>query len=227
MEAFQIQEPACPDRHRRLHGATRPRTHRQTYAMGGCRVRHEEHRGPSRIARSGPCSATHTGEGERGSHALPEPAARTPRLRPFRMGGHLDGVQQHVHLLHRAHHPWQGARPQTGRRTRRDPRDGDERGEGDHAAGAECELVWLWHRRPLCVLQAAARLWRDRGTGARAVHLAPPGGIHRRRDRRDGRDPQCDASAAFPAAIRIRPHLARHAPLIPFREVPGHSREDS
>ena len=45
--------------------------------------------------------------------------------------------------------------------------------------------------------QAFSKLLRacgvDRGAGAGAVHLAPPGGVHRRRDRGDGRDAQRDA----------------------------------
>ena len=123
--------------------------------------------------------------------------------------------------------PWQGARPQTGRRTRRDPRDGDERGEGDHAAGAECELVWLWHRRPLCVLQAAARCGEIEGLERVRFTSPHPAAFTDDVIAAMAETPNVMHQLHFPAAIRIRPHLARHAPLIPFREVPGHSREDS
>ena len=57
--------------------------------------------------------------------------------------------------------------------------------------------------------QAAARVRRHRGPGAGAVHLAAPRGVHRRRDRGDGRDAQRDAAAAHAAAVRLRPGAAR------------------
>ena len=59
------------------------------------------------------------------------------------------------------------------------------------------------------VRQAAARLRRDRGPRAGPVHQPAPGGVHRRRHRRDGRDPERDAAAAHAAAVRLRPGAAR------------------
>ena len=72
--------------------------------------------------------------------------------------------------------------------------------------------------------QAAAGVRRGRGPGAGAVHQPPPRGVHRRRDRRDGRDPERDAAAAHAAAVRLRPHPQGDAPVLPPREVPRHHR---
>ena len=61
--------------------------------------------------------------------------------------------------------------------------------------------------------QAFGKLLRacgdDRRARAGPVHLAAPGGLHRRRDRRDGRDAERDAAAAHAAAVRLRPGAAR------------------
>ncbi len=73
-----------------------------------------------------------------------------------------------------------------------------------HPAGAEREHLRRRVRRPAGVRQAAARVRRDRGPRAGAVHLAAPGGLHRRRHRRDGRDAQRDAAAAHAAAVQGR-----------------------
>ena len=69
------------------------------------------------------------------------------------------------------------------------------------------------------VRQAAAGLRRGRGAGAGAVHLAPPGGVHRRRHRRDGRDAERDAAAAHAAAVGLRPGAQGDAAVLPPREA--------
>ncbi len=63
-----------------------------------------------------------------------------------------------------------------------------------------------------------------RRTRAGPVHLAAPGGLHRRRDRRDGRDPERDAVAAHAAAVGFGPGAEGDAALLPQREVPRHPR---
>ena len=64
------------------------------------------------------------------------------------------------------------------------------------------------------LLRAAGR---DRRPGAHPLHQPAPGRVHRRRDRRDGRDAVGDAAAAHAAAVRLRPHPARRcaAPTAP------------
>ena len=50
-------------------------------------------------------------------------------------------------------------------------------------------------------------LRRYRGPGAGPVHLPAPEGLHRRRHRRDGPDPERDAQPAHAAAVRLGPVL--------------------
>lgn len=66
------------------------------------------------------------------------------------------------------------------------------------------------------------RLRHDRRPGAGAVHLAASGRVHRRCDRRDGRDPERHAPAAHAVAVRLRPHPACDAPFVPYGQVHGH-----
>ena len=61
----------------------------------------------------------------------------------------------------------------------------------------ERQLVRLRHRRPVCVLQAAAGLRRHRGIGACAFHVASSGGVHRRRDRGDGRRRRTSCTSCY------------------------------
>ena len=61
----------------------------------------------------------------------------------------------------------------------------------------------------LGVLQAAARVRRDRRPRAGAVHHAAPARLHRRRHRGDGRDAERHAAAAHAAAVRLRRRAAR------------------
>ena len=69
-----------------------------------------------------------------------------------------------------------------------------------------------------------ASLRRRRRARARALHLAAPRGVHRRRHRGDGRDPQRDAAAAHAAAVRVRPSAPGDATLLPPGQVPRHHR---
>ena len=94
----------------------------------------------------------------------------------------------------------------------------------DHPARPERQHLRRRVRRPARVRQAPARLRRDRGPRARALHQPAPGRVHRRRHRRDGRDAQRHAEPAHAAAVRLRPGAQGDAPLLPQREVPRHHR---
>ena len=69
------------------------------------------------------------------------------------------------------------------------------------------------------------------GPGTRAVHEPAPGGLHRRRHRRHGRDAQRHAAAAHAAAVGLGQGPQGHAALLPLGEVPRHPgqgpRQDS
>ena len=78
--------------------------------------------------------------------------------------------------------------------------------------------------RPRRLRAAAARLRAHRRPGAGAVHLAAPGRVHRRRHRGDGRDAERLPDAAHAAAVRLGPHPAGHAPVLPRRALPRHHR---
>ena len=49
------------------------------------------------------------GRSGRQAGLFPQSAAGRPRFEGVELGIHLDRLQQHVHVLHRAHHAWQGA----------------------------------------------------------------------------------------------------------------------
>ena len=95
--------------------------------------------------------------------------------------------------------------------------------QGGYASRPEREFVRLWYWRSIRFQQAVARLRHHRRSRTRALHLAAPGRLHRRRHRRDGRNAEHHAPAALPAAVRLRPHPARDAPLLPLRQVPRHT----
>ena len=134
------------------------------------------------------------------------------------------GLQQHLHVLHRAEPARQGEGPPS----RRDP--GRDRGAGRRGsprgdpAGPEREHLRRGVRRPPGVRQAAALLRRDRRARAGPLHQPAPGRVHRRRHRRDGRDAQRDAEPAHAAAERLGPRAQGDAPLVPLAPVPGHHR---
>ena len=62
------------------------------------------------------------------------------------------------------------------------------------------------------------------GPGAGPVHQPAPEGLHRRRDRRDGRDAERLPLAAHAAAVRLRRRAAGDAPLLPAGALPGDHR---
>ena len=58
---------------------------------------------------------------------------------------------------------------------------------GGYASRPEREFVRLWYWRSIRFQQVVARLRHHRRSRTRALHLAAPGRLHRRRHRRDGR----------------------------------------
>ena len=82
------------------------------------------------------------------------------------------GLQQHLHVLHRPGAARQGEGPPARRHPRRDRGAGRRGRHRGHPARPERQRLRRGVRRPAGVRQAAARLRRDRGAGAGAVHLA-------------------------------------------------------
>ena len=153
----------------------------------------------------------------RGARDVPLDAADEARLHLQRLGVHLRRLQQHLHLLHRPVAARQGEGPPAGRRARRDPGPRRRRRHRGHAARPERQLLRRGVRRPPGVRQAAARGRIDRRPRPRPLHQPAPGRLHRRRDRRDGRDARRHAAAAHAAAVRLRPDPEGDAPLVPRR----------
>ena len=129
--------------------------------------------------------------------------------RRTRLGVDLGRLQQHLHVLHRPVAARQGEGPPARRRPGRGRGAGRRRRARGDPARPERQLLRRRVRRPARVRQAAARLRRDRRAGAGPVHLAAPDGLHRRRDRRDGRDPDGLPPAAHAAAVRLGRGAAR------------------
>ena len=100
--AGQDPQPRHADRGRRLHGAEGPLHHRAAGAVGRRRVRHQQHRQPARPARPGPPQQARRGRDPREPRGVPQHAADPARLGLRRLGVDLGGLQQHLHVLHRA-----------------------------------------------------------------------------------------------------------------------------
>ena len=165
-------------------------------AVGRRRLRHPQHRlaaGPARARRGTTSEAQVEILGV--ARGLPVHPADPARVRLRGVGLDLGRLQQHLHVLHRAEPARQGERPPARRHPGRD-RGAGRRGRprGD-AARPERQHLRRRVRRPAGVRQAAARVRRDRRARAGAVHQPAPGGLHRRRHRRDGRDAQRHAAA--------------------------------
>ncbi len=199
-----VREPGSPaaaeeerhaDRGGRLPGPDGAHQDHPARALGRRGVRHAQHGLAARPARAGPGQERGAGRVRRDAGDVPLAAARPAPVRLFRLGLDLGGLQQHLHLLHRAQPARQGAGPPPRRHPGRDPRAGRGRRAGGHAARPERELLRRRVRRPAGVRQAAARLRPDRGPGARPLHLPAPQGLHRRRDRRDGARPRTSCPA--------------------------------
>ncbi len=147
-------------------------SHHRTRPLGGRRVRHAQHRLAAGPARTGPDHGRGAGRVRGVAGDLPVGAAGPARVRLRRVGRDLGGLQQHVHVLHRAEPARQGEGPASRRRAGRGPRAGRRGCHRGDAARAERELLRRRVRRPAGVRQAAAQLRGDRGPGAGPVHLA-------------------------------------------------------
>ena len=90
-------------------------------ALGRCRVRHAQYRLPARPAGTGAGPGRRAGGDRRVAGAVPLGPAGPPRVELLRVGGHLRGLQQHLHLLHRAQPARPGGGPAAGRRAGRGP----------------------------------------------------------------------------------------------------------
>ena len=109
--------------------------------VGGRRVRHAQHRLAPGAARTGPGAGRGAGRDRGVAGAVPVGAARPPRIPVRRVGRHLRGLQQHLHLLHRAQPARPRGRPPSRRCPRRDRGAGQRGRARGHAAGAERQLL--------------------------------------------------------------------------------------
>ena len=165
------------------------------------------------------------GRDPRVARGVPVDAADQARVGVRRLGVDLGRLQQHLHVLHRPGAARQGEGPPARRDPRRDRGAGRRGRQRGHPARARTSTPTAWssatgRRSPSCCAPAATieGLERVRFTSP------APGGVHRRRDRGDGRDPERDAVAAHAAAVRLRQGAQGHAPVLPAVEVPRHHR---
>ena len=104
------------DRGRRLPGAEGPRRDRAQGALGRRGVRHAQRRLAAGAAGAGPAQRRGRGGDPGVARGLPVHPAGQARLDLRRLGVHLGGLQQHLHVLHRAVAARQGEGPPPGRR---------------------------------------------------------------------------------------------------------------
>ena len=110
------------------------------------------------------------------------------------VGQHQRRLRQHLHLLHRPEPARQGAGPHPRRHPARGRGAGGAGRRRGHAARPERQLLRPLLRRQGRVRQAAAASRHHRHR-ADPVHQPAPARLHRRRDRRDGRDTAPSARA--------------------------------
>ncbi|CAA9231742.1 MAG: tRNA-i(6)A37 methylthiotransferase, partial [uncultured Corynebacteriales bacterium] len=218
--AGQGRPPRHADRRRWLPGPEGPRRDHPAGALGGRRLRHPQPRRAAGTAGAGPGRARGPGRDRRVAGDLPLGAALPPGVGVLGLGGHLGGLRQHLHLLHRP----VAARHREGPPARRRPGRGGGAGRagraGGHPARPERQLLRPRVRRPVRLRRPAAGRRGRRRAGAGPVHLAAPAGLHRRRDRRDGRDPGGLPLAAHAAAVRLGRGAAGDAPVLPAGALP-------
>ena len=168
-------------------------------ALGRRRLRHAQHRLAAGAARARPAQRGGAGRDPRVPRGLPVDPAHPARVRLRRLGVHLRGLQQHLHLLHR---PAACA----ARRRTADPATILAEVEALVGEGA-IEVTLLGQNVNTygvefgdrgAFAQAAARLRRRRRARAGPLHQPAPGGLHRRRPRRHGRDAERDAQLHMP-----------------------------
>ena len=224
---LQAPQSRSPDRRRRLHGPEGPRRHPQTRPLGRRRLWHAHHRRAAAAARQSPRHQKTANQNHARADRLSQRPAGRPRPPRLRLGVDLHGLQQHLHVLHRAVGPRPRTRQARNRRARRNPLRRRRRSQGNHPARPERQLLRILGRRPVRVLPTAARLRPHRRPGTRALHVPASGRLHRRRHRNHGANAEYHAPAAHAAAVRLRQNPARHAPLIPHETLPSHPRQSA
>ena len=187
-EVPQGQARGHADRRRRLPRADGQGRRARQGAVGRCRLRHAQHGVAPEPARAGSPQRRGRARDPRVARDLPVHAAHQARLGLQRLGVDLGRLQQHLHVLHRAEPARQREGPPARRHPERDPPARRRRRDRGDPARSERQLLRRRVRRPAGVRQAAARRRRDRRTRAHPLHQPAPGGVHRRRHRRDGRD---------------------------------------
>ena len=178
--------------------------------MGRRRLRHPQHRLAAGAARAGPGAGGGAGRDPRVARGVPLDAADPARVGVRRLG---------VGLASAATTPARSASSRAcaaRRRTAGPATSSAEIGRWSPRASA----------RSRCSGRTSTRTAWSSATGRRSRKLLracgeieglervrftspAPGGVHRRRDRGDGRDAERDAAAAHAAAVRLRPGAAR------------------
>ena len=223
----QAAQPRHADRRRRLHGPEGPRHDRRPRSLGGRGLRHAQHRLAARRCSSGPgTTVRRRSRSSRSLETFPStlPTRRESRL--LRLGLDLRGLQQHVHVLHRARLARHGAGPPP--RARCWPRSGRSSPTGVVEVtllGQNVNTYGVRVRRPVGLRQAAARLRRHRRASSGSASPARTRRRSRRCHRRPWPRPRTSCRACTcrcsPGSDRI---LQGDAPLLPQRALPAHPR---
>ena len=187
-------------------------------ALGRRRVRHPQPRLAAGAARTRPGRAGVTGRAARGAGDVPVDAAGPPRVGVPRLGDRSASA---------ATTPARSASCRRCAGKEKDRRPGDILAEIEAlVADGVLEVTLLGQNVNSYGVEfgdraAFGKLLRacgdDRRPGARPLHLAAPARLHRRRDRRDGRDAERHAEPAHAAAVGQRPACSRRcaAPTAP------------
>ena len=146
--AAKAQQSRHADRGRRMPGPERQGRRAAQGAVGRCRLRHPQHRVAAHVARTGPAQQGRAGGNRRRAAGVSLGAAGCPRIRLRRLGFHLGGMQQQLHVLHRPVSAGQRGGPQPGRHPGRGALAGGRRRAGSHAAGPKRQRLRGVVRRP-------------------------------------------------------------------------------
>ena len=175
----QGEEPGHADRGRRLPGAEGPRRDRQEGALGRRRLRYAQHRLAAGPARARPAQPGGRGRDPRVARGLPVDAADPPRVDLRRLGQHLGGLQQHLHVLHRAEPARHREGPPAGRHPRRGPRAGRRGRPRGHPARARTSTptasssATVSRSASCCGPAATSMAWSGSGSPARTRRTSP------------------------------------------------------